>query len=260
MLVEAVDANDQPISGSSGVSELQVIVDNSRVSSKAILCGLNSTRIWPGQTLGGTWSAVVDDHEDPTTPDSNGQLKMTLYAGTEAGSVEITVRVPNAAASDPGRSATLALEPINAASDLAATAAFSRINYTTGYPDAQPLDHSSEGSRWQSDLYYLADAKSHGYWKGWEYLPLATTSGSQRYRIYFYKNGSAGGGGVLETTNVGLRSLENGNPLPSVGAWAAGQAYAVQQLQSGYPGDGLFYNGWPYERGPADSCIRRGPQ
>jgi hypothetical protein len=258
VLIEAVDANDQPISGSSGA--LDVIVDDFKLASKAILCSPNNARIWPGASVGGTPSAQVDTSDPSATqPDAHGQLKLALYAGTEAGSVTITARAHGAAAADPGTSATLALSAVRGPDTLAEAAQFARTNYQTGYPDAQPLDHSSESSWWQSDLYYLADAKTHGYWKGWEYLPLITTSGPTRYGIYFYKNGNQGQGGVLETTNVGLRTLENGNPLPSVGAWANGQPYQVQLLQSGYPGDGLFYNCWPYERGPADTCIRHGP-
>jgi hypothetical protein len=89
---------------------------------------------------------------------------------------------------------------------------------------------------------------------------VVTTSGSpQRYGIYFYANGNSGGGGVLETKNYGLGPLETGNPLPSVGTWSAGQTYAFQHLVNGYPGDDLFYFGWPYERTGADSCIRRAP-
>lgn len=255
-LVDAFDANNQPLTG----QPLDIVIDAAQLSSKAIVCDPNQDRLWPGNLVGTTRSGqVFSGGNVTTTPDAQGRLRLTIYSGTEAGALAVTARRQGASPVY-DVTAMLALTPPQALPSLQAATLYAKSGYQTNYPNPAPLNTSAE-STWQlNDIYYLADAKTHGYFGGWEYVPVATTSGSpQRYGIYFYKNGNAGGGGVLETTNQGFAPLETGNPLPSVGSWSNGSGYTFDHLVTGYPGDDLFYLGWPYERTSADACIRRAP-
>jgi hypothetical protein len=252
--IDAFDANDQPLNS----QPLDIVVDGATIGTKAIVCDPNGQRLWPGTLTGSTRSAQIFSGGDTTTqPDSAGQLKLTVYAGTEAGSASITARRQGASPQFDVTN-TLRLTAPQSVGSLQYTTNYAQHGYPNGFPSASLFGGSSANGIQQNEVYYLADAKSHGYFGGWEYVPVSTASNT-RYGIYFYQNGNQGGGGVLNSDGQGFQPLLNGAQLPSIGAWSAGQPYAFDHMASGYPGDDLFYLGWPYERGPADSCIRKAP-
>jgi hypothetical protein len=256
VVVDATDANDQPINSNNG-GMLQLFVDNGRLSTKAVVCSAGNIRIWPGKGagpgLGG--AAPVDTTSDTSAlnPDSKGVLKLAVYAGTEAGALELTVRLDDPTSAEPGvsKSLTLASTADNFSLQQVMTAA--KAQDPQGFPG-----HDGPNTSISSELDWLQGAKESHLMPGWEYAPVARTDETAS-GIYFYKNGNLGNGGVLSSDSQGFQPLLDGSPLPSLAAWSGAGGYHFFLRNTGYHGDRFFYFGWPYENGPADRCIRNGP-